>query len=388
MIMSRILRGAAVAALMAAAPLTGAAAERLWSAGPLEWTDFTAEKGTAPLRLNGRIELRPLKSADGSYTIEADAVMDPELSYAAPGVRTPEALALARAQFDMLELGRRNLMRDLASNTYDADALKNRVRLYNDAWLRDADAMARATRSGSDTTALRLASRDVTRRLAENPAPDAPVTLSRSPWRYGASLELGAIFPTASLNTHFSPAATFGVALRGAWRRLEAEALVRYGISSLRTPQLVERPQAGGRLYANTDNANYVAAGFAIGADLLRPGRFSIVPFAGALWTQWSWNARPLAPGISDEIEFEGPQSRVSLNDFNFYAGIHFDWHFNHRLTPYSAGGAVAADYASSLRLTPYVAASAYHASAPAGGWQIGVSLSYSGMFGALHVGK
>jgi hypothetical protein len=323
-------------------------------------------------------------AASSGFSMEAQAVMYPGRSYAAEADRTPLKLRYFQAQFDLCELLARKLQNELAGgiNGIEAD---RRLTYYRNLMVSQWQRIADDTQAGTDDNELQLVEYEIRRQLEEIGSPDVPEVVP-SPVRYGLWVGTGATFPTGKIADYFSAAWDFTFGLTVSWHRFALEGSITYASPSIKDPWLVEPEYEAENYRANVKNANYLTLGFGLGYNVLDTKHFILRPYVGGMWTSYSWTARPADPTTS-QIVFDGLQKRMMLDDFNFTAGLIFEWHFHSTVTSFPIFGSMREEYISSLRLNPYITRAVYtDATRHFGGWQIGLTLGYSGVGRALGI--
>ena len=165
-----------ISAVFAVLLLSGEAAAqtsdvRLWSEGPLKWSDFC---GASPLEsdsisfLQVELAVKPVKEKDidgqASERYEAQAVMHRNASFADASKCTRQRLRYHQLQFDLLELLRRRLQLDINTgiSAYETDRRLNEYQSIYRQRLRRIDS---DTRWGTDSAALQAWSTDVLRQI-------------------------------------------------------------------------------------------------------------------------------------------------------------------------------------------------------------------------------
>ena len=90
---------------------------KLWSDGPLTWSDFhqlMPPTSSEPSRLEVELSATPQESG-ATARLEARAIMHRNASPTSAAQSTPERLRYHQLQFDLLELMRRNLQQEINS---------------------------------------------------------------------------------------------------------------------------------------------------------------------------------------------------------------------------------------------------------------------------------
>lgn len=368
------------------------AQEVRWDKGPLNWNDFrgTALLDGSPAFMAADITLvteHSDKPSGGAFTMQAQAVMFPEKSYAAEAERNPQRLRYFQAQFDLAELLARRLQQELTSGVNGIEA-DSRLNYYRNLYKTESQRLADDTQSGNDDEALQRCEYMLRQQLEELAMPGSPEVVP-GPFRYGLFAGTGFVATTGKLADFFNTSWDFTFGLDFSWRRLGLEASITYANPTLKEQTLIESKylaaDGSNPYHANVKNANYLAIGFNVGYNVLDTKRFLIRPYVGGMWTSYSWTARPMADDSQDAVVFDGLQQRMTLNDFNITFGMNLEWHFHSVVTRFPFFGSMREEYVSSLRVTPYAIRGCYDkASTPFSGWQLGVTVAYSGIGRAL----
>lgn len=317
--------------------------------------------------------------------MHSEAVMYPQKSYASESERTPERLRYFQAQFDLAELLSRRLQSELTSGINGIEADK-RLSYYRNLLKTESRRLADDTQAGADDERLQQAEFTLRRELEKIGEPGMPEVVP-SPFRYGLLAGTGFVATAGDLADYFNTAWDFTFGLLFNWRRLGLEASITYASPTLKDQLLTEKEYAGMNYHANVKNANYLAIGVNLGYNVIDGKHFLLRPYAGGMWTSYSWTARPMADDTQGAIVFDGLQQRMTLNDFNLTFGINFEWHFHSTVGQFPLFGSTREEYISSLRLTPYAIRASYNdASTPFSGWQFGLTIAYSGVGRALRL--
>lgn len=361
--------------------------QRLWEQGRLSWDEFCGTPALSESRsyMGADIELStsPDRAGGASYMIEADAVMYPERSYAAPDVRTDQYLRYFQARFDLLEVMSRRLRKELATgiNGIEAD---RRLVYYRNLYKSEVDKMDRATSYGQNDHALQMWEYDI-RHALENIAVPQSATVEPSAWSYGLFAGIGGIFPTSSIADAFSGGCVFTFGLTGGWKRIRLHGSIGYTTPTVRDRALVTPEYEGLGYMANVKNANLLDIGFGLGYAVFDTKHFTVEPYVGGHWTGYNWTARPMVSNPDGTVTTSGLQHRMAIDDFNFSCGINLEWHFHSTVTSWPIFGTMREQYVSSVRFTPYVTRGVYTDALPRhSGWHIGFMISYAGLARAL----
>lgn len=372
--------------LLSLAAVASAAVERTWSAGPLTASDFAVAPTDGNTVFTGELVQIVAPDGQGNLRISIVAVASPALSIGSPATLTPERLAYHQLQFDELELLARKLQKELNSGM-NSHGAEERLAAYNAYYKQELEKLTSATDGGRDAATLELYRRRTAQRLKDTPEVPMAV-LEESPAGFGLYVGTGPHWTTGDLSDRFSWAWDFTFGLRVAYRRLRLAVQISYAAPTVKDPLLFTKPFAAeDNLRANVNNANYISSGFSGGYAVVDTRRFTIEPFVGGIWTHYGWTAKPMQLDNEGQLIIVGQQQGMHLNNFNFWCGVNCQLHFHRAYWASSALGAVRQELVSSVGLTPYLVNGSYNNAVPGfGGWQIGLSLSYSGMVRSLKI--
>lgn len=378
-----------ISALFATASASIAQEMKSWGSGPLVWNDFqgTPVLTNGPAYLAADIVLVSGEATSEAKQIQCQAVMYPSESYASDTERTPERLRYFQTQFNLAELIALRLQEEMNGGLSEKEAAQ-RLDYYRSLYKEESKRLAQDTNNGTDLVRLQADENNILGRIEDMLEPSSD-DLKASPFRYGLFAGTGFVATTGKLADYFNTAWDFSFGLIFDWKRFGLEASITFAYPTLQDSYLVQDKYAQMDYYANVKNANYVAAGFNGGFNVVDTKKFLIRPYVGGMWTSYSWTARPLDKSdMSGNIIFDGPQQRMSLSDFNVIFGINLEWHFHRALTSWQFFGGSHEEYISSLRLTPYAIHSVYKHAYPQsfGGWQIGLTVAYSGVGRAMGI--
>lgn len=214
---------------------------------------------------------------------------------------------------------------------------------------------------------------------------DEPGDWLMSDFYYGLYIGTGPRWTLGRLNEYFSWAWDFTIGANLGWSRWMLEGSVTFASPTIKKKSLMTKTAGDDKFHANVKNANYSAYGINLGFSVVKTRHISVTPFAGVMWTRYSWTSRPLVddPEGSGELVMGMPQKHMKLTDFNIDFGINFDWHFN---TFTMGTNASRQALTSSLRVTPYAVRGVYSDAKPSfGGWQLGLRIAYSASARKLH---
>ena len=207
-------------------------------------------------------------------------------------------------------------------------------------------------------------------------------------WSVGFHAGVGGLFSSGDIADGFSSAFTFNAGLSAGYRRFVVEGRFLYGSPSIESPNITGAVDADGVAYhANINSANMFGAGANVGFTVVDYDRFSVTPWIGGMWTTCRWTARPMQENSEGVLTQLGEQRNMSVEDFNLAFGVNFEWHFARTETDVALFGSDGQEYTSSVRLSPYMIKCSYSDAHPElSGWQIGVSVAYTGVLRALGI--
>lgn len=366
---------------------------RLWSDGPLRASDFRplSPADTSMSLLSAGLMQQVMTDANGNLRVAIVAMMDPEASISPASGLTPARLAYHQAQFDKLEVMARNLQKEVnrGMSSGKSEQLLNR---YNKAYEEEMARLDEATVHGTDTAALKLYQARIASDLRHTGIP-ATAPLVPSDFGYGLYVGTGAQWTTGTLNSALSWSWDFTFGLRLMYRRLRLDMQLSYAAPTVENATLhnTKYDEPGEDytpgLHSNVKNANYLSVGAAVGIDLLRHRNVSVVPFAGLMYTHYSWSARSMKEDSEGTLIASGPAKSIDMKDFNLWLGVSAEYRFNRMLSGSSMLGAVRQQLVSSLGLTAFAVNGRYNDVVPhVRGWQIGFMVSYSAIVRAMRI--
>lgn len=196
---------------------------------------------------------------------------------------------------------------------------------------------------------------------------------------YGVFMGTGPRFTPGRLNEFFSWAWDFTIGARVGWRRIGLEGSVAFASPTVKRSSLVVSPSVDTEFRANVKSANYSAVNLNLGYSVLDTDRFAIVPYAGCVWTRYSWISRPLVDSADGSQEMGWPVKQMVLSDFNVSFGVRFHWKFDTFFLGGDSPRSHRQKITSSLELTPYMVRGVYSDARPKfSGWQFGLRIGYS----------
>ena len=378
-----------VAMLLPAMAANAVTDVKLWSDGPIAWSDFLKQlppTSSEPSMLEVELSATPLEGTGGAVQLAARAIMHRNASASSAAHRTPERLRYHQLQFDLLELMRRHLQQEI-NNGIDGAQVDRRLRHYQDLYRQRARQLARETGGGNNLAALERWESSVESQLQEIGVPGVPQVTGKQ-YFYGVIAGVGYDHPTGSLRDNFGGSAMFHVGLTGGYKVLRLKAEVAFGQPSYRNHNIFNvLPDEQGRpLQGNSSsNPTHITVGVKLGDTVLNHGRLSITPNVGGFYDRYSWDIANYSWSTDDDGNdirtTLGTEGR-NLHCFSAMASIDFDINFTSKLTNTSLTGYSHRErWTSSLRITTWVAHSKFNKCSPAvSGMHVGINISYLGL--------
>lgn len=385
--------------------LAATATTRQWDEGPLRWSDFLGDpevKSTTSF-FKGELDIATDIEQDGKskfktemrFSTSAVARMNCDASYADSAYRTDQMLRYHQLQFDMLEVARRRLQADLNSGMAGIEA-DNRVVYYQRIYDEQIADLAKATVNGSNDQRLQQYEYMTRKQLDEYLLPRVP-EIKPSDWQTGWFVGTGCLIPIGDVSNLFNYAWMFNIGLSGGYKRLTIKADISYGqpdiqnFSDYSFNPFNRHVEVGNRYQSLNKYTKLLAGSISLGYRIVDTKRFALAPHIGGGWTNYAWYG-----GEFKEFEEEGEKvwklvsesQKESFHNFNFMAGVDFDWRFHTTVSDKSSFmPGKREQYTSSVRLTPYIICCKYSALNPAiKGLQFGINLTYSGFIRALRI--
>lgn len=361
---------------------------KLWSDGPLTWSDFhqlMPPTSSESSRLEVELSATPQESG-ATARLEARAIMHRNASATSEAQSTPERLRYHQLQFDLLELMRRNLQQEI-NNGIDGATVEKRLKYYQDLYRQRARQVANETKNGALEAAVSSWEENIESQLAALGIPQVPQVTTMQGC-YGIYAGVGYDMPTGKLHDNFSGSIMFHVGLTGGYKRFRVKADVAFGQPSYRNDNIFNiAPDEEGRPLQgnNSSNATHIMASVQLGYTVLNHGRLSITPNVGGFYNRYGWDIA----NYSWDKDEDGHDVRTitgiekrNLNNFSFIASVDFDINFSSRVTNTSLTGATHRErWTSSLRITPWVAHSKFNKCDPSvSGVHLGINVSYLGL--------
>lgn len=361
---------------------------KLWSDGPLTWSDFhqlLPPTSSEPSRLE--VELSATPQEQGAVTrLEARAIMHRNASATSAAHSTPERLRYHQLQFDLLELMRRHLQEEINTGI-DGGQVEKRLRYYQDQYRQRARQIALETNGGALTAAVDSWEESIANQLAAIATPSVPQVTTMQGC-YGLYAGVGYDMPTGKLHDNFGGSVMFHVGLTGGYKRFRAKADVAFGQPSYRNSNIFDvAPDEEGRPLQgnNSSSATHIMASLQLGYTVLNHGRLSITPNVGAFYNRYNWDVANYRWDKDDEdrdVRITTSIEKRNLHRLSFIASVDFDINLSSRVTNTSVTGATHRErWSSSIRITPWVAHSKFNKCTPAvSGMHVGINVSYLGL--------
>jgi len=361
---------------------------KLWSDGPLTWSDFhqlMPPTSSEASRLEVELNATPQESG-ATARLEARAIMHRNASATSEAQSTPERLRYHQLQFDLLELMRRNLQQEI-NNGIDGATVEKRLKYYQDLYRQRVRQIAQETKNGALEAAVGSWEENIESQLATLGTPQVPQVTTMQGC-YGIYAGVGYDMPTGKLHDNFGGSIMFHVGLTGGYKRFRVKADVAFGQPSYRNDNIFNiAPDEEGRPLQgnNSSNATHIMSSVQLGYTVLNHGRLSITPNVGGFYNRYGWDIA----NYSWDKDEEGRDVRTitgvekrNLHNFSVIASIDFDINFSSRVTNTSLTGATHRErWTSSLRITPWVAHSKFNKCDPSvSGVHLGINVSYLGL--------
>jgi len=390
-IMKKKILLAAFAAIIALAASAATGNDiKLWSEGPLEWSDFhkmLPESSSESSNLEVELSATPIENSHNSAVrLEARAIMHRNLSATSKAQSTPQRLRYHQLQFDLMELMRRRLQEDINSGMNGAQVEK-RLRYYQDLYRQRAHQIAQETNHGSLEAAVITWQDNIESQLNTIGTPQVPQVTTMQGC-YGAYAGLGYDLPTGKLHDNFGGSAMFHVGLTGGYKNLRLKADVAFGQPSYRNPNIFNvAPDEQGRPLQgnNSSSATHFTTTVQLGYTVLNHGRLSITPNVGGYYNRYNWDIANYSWTKDDEgrdVRNITSTEKRNLHNFSFIVSVDFDINLSSRVTNTSLTGYTHRErWSSSIRITPYVAHSKFSKCDPSvSGMHVGINVSYLGL--------
>ena len=361
---------------------------KLWSDGPLTWSDFhqlMPPTSSEASRLEVELNATPQESG-ATARLEARAIMHRNASATSEAQSTPERLRYHQLQFDLLELMRRNLQQEI-NNGIDGATVEKRLKYYQDLYRQRVRQISQETKNGALEAAVGSWEENIESQLATLGTPQVPQVTTMQGC-YGIYAGVGYDMPTGKLHDNFGGSIMFHVGLTGGYKRFRVKADVAFGQPSYRNDNIFNiAPDEEGRPLQgnNSSNATHIMSSVQLGYTVLNHGRLSITPNVGGFYNRYGWDIA----NYSWDKDEEGRDVRTitgvekrNLHNFSVIASIDFDINFSSRVTNTSLTGATHRErWTSSLRITPWVAHSKFNKCDPSvSGVHLGINVSYLGL--------
>ncbi len=385
------------------------AGNRAWNEGPLQWSDFQgnpAIKATTSyfkgfLKIETDIDFQSKSktklNSEATFATHALALMDCNASYTDTVNQSNQRLRYHQLQFDMLEIVRRRLQADLNSGMVGIEA-DSRVVYYQRVYEEQIADLAKATINGSNDQKLQQFEYATRKQLDEFMLPAAP-EVKPGNWIAGWLVGTGCLIPTGDIAEQLNYAWLFNIGLYGGYKHFILKADISYGQPDIKNFGDYKFNPLGLPLddgyYHNSTNkyTKQLSGSVSIGYQFIDTKRFALTPHIGGGWTNYAWYGATFQKDKDETTQKDAwktisDATKESFHNFNFMAGIDFDWRFHSTVSDKSSFlNGRREQYTSSIRLTPYVICYKYKTISPqCKGVQVGITLTYSGFIRALRL--
>ena len=378
--------------VMAAFNASAADDIKLWSDGPLTWSDFKQllpPTSSEPSRLEVELSATPQDNGVGfnsTVQLVARAIMHRNASATSTAQSTPERLRYHQLQFNLLELMRRNLQEEINSGI-SGGQVEQRLKYYRDLYRQRVRQIAQETKNGTIEAAVASWDDNIENQLNSMGTPQVPQVTGKQSC-YGVIAGVGYESPLGKLRDNFGGSVMFHVGLTGGYKNFKVKAEVAFGQPSYRNDNIFNvAPDAEGRPLQgnNSSSATHITASLQLGYTILNHGRLSITPNVGGFYNRYNWEIANYSWDKDDEdrdVRITTGVENRNLNCFSFIASVDFDINLNSRVTNTSLTGYAHRErWTSSLRITPWVAHSKFSKCDPAvSGMHLGINISYLGL--------
>ena len=363
---------------------------KLWSDGPLTWSDFhqlLPPTSSESSKLEVELSATPQETDKGSAVqLVARAIMHRNASATSAAQSTPERLRYHQLQFDLLELMRRNLQEEI-NNGIDGATVEKRLKYYQDLYRQRVRQIAQETKNGSLAGAVASWEENIESQLIAIGTPRVPQVTTMQGC-YGVYAGVGYDSPTGKLRNNFGGSFIFHVGLTGGFKRFRAKADVAFGQPSYRNHNIFNiAPDSEGRPLQgnNSSHPTHIMASVQVGYTVLNAGRLSITPNVGGFYNRYGWDIANYSwdkDEDGNDVRSITSVEKRNLHHFSFIASVDFDINFNSGVTNTSLTGASHRErWTSSLRITPWVAHSKFNKCDPTvSGMHVGINVSYLGL--------
>lgn len=361
---------------------------RLWSDGPLTWSDFhqlMPPTSSEASRIEVELSATPLESG-AIAKLEARAIMHRNASATSAAQSTPERLRYHQLQFDLLELMRRHLQDEINSGINGAK-VEERLKYYQDQYRQRVRQIAQETKNGSLEAAVSSWENNIESQLNAMGTPQVPQVTTMAGC-YGIYAGVGYDRPTGSLYDNFGGSVTFHAGLTGGYKNLKLKGDVAFGQPSYRNDNIfkIAPDEEGHPLQGNnSSNPTHIMASVQVGYTVLNYGRLSITPNVGGFYNHYGWDVANYSWSKDDDdndVRSITSVEKRNLNSFGVIASIDFDINLSSRVTNTSVTGYSHRErWTSSLRITPWIASSKFNKCDPTvSGMHVGINVSYLGL--------
>ncbi|MFI3240061.1 MAG: hypothetical protein R3Y22_05675 [Bacteroidales bacterium] len=354
-----------------------------WSDGALTWDDFMGDTmGGSDATSMDRELIIEFDQSDNKgnmeFQIHAVAAMNRNNSSVGANVKSDQNLRYQQLQYDLLELYRRRLQRFL-NGTIRNSEFDAKLAFVQGEYNEKSALIAEETKNGADEKSLKQWEYFVAMELSQSEDMEAPV-IAPSKFSYGGFVGVGWATLTNDLGDSFSSYFPFNIGLESEYNRFKLKVDVSYGQPKIENSNIYDVAMQGTySTYASLLGVNVV-----VGYKVYKGSRFSITPFVGGSWSKYSWNIANYEYNYEDDLLDVVEVLGTDMSDFNWIAGIDFDYHFNHYLIG-DEDSMQKTQMTSSVRFTPYVSYASYKDTSLSG-YNVGLTVAYSVNFSHLKV--
>ena len=304
----------------AAAPL------RTFSQGPLTWADFQA--AAAPdrssdcwLEYSYLFDTVTRRSHGARYLVnQLSCLVDPQLSFARPEVRTPQMLAYSQVLFNLAELQCRYLQPVLCQSGWDyaSDSIVALAFKQNDY---DVKLFHYESYYGTDSLAVFRWLDSTNRLLAEMPSAAQARVADAPGWGLGAHIGMGYSWPGKGIDATFKNAYSFQMGVELLNRRHSFMWDMIIGGGGSKRSFIFE--DGGDTLYYPVGHRyTWFQMDFDYGYYVVHKDKFAMMPFVG-----FGFSSISATYGYGDEAPMYGDAC------FSWFAGVACDWIMRNRVS-------------------------------------------------------
>ncbi len=297
--------------------------ERLWEAGKLTWKDFEGEaflssRSSSELHYQlGYSTVRKKIKDTVIYRFQTRNYINTRISWIKPSDKTEEMLRYNQVLFDIIELSRRDLQREInrIDNIYLAE---EKLRAITEICSYEVKKFQEATLLGSDHETVTYWQKLIEKQLSDKPLESMPKIVDRK-FGYGMNIGMGSGRFTKTLSDHFSNSFNFIFGFDLAYNKA-----ILFLNGTLAGNRVRTEFMDNGIVWQKNMKTNVAIIDVSLGQTLLDNSRHKLTPFFGL--------------GI---LEFSVPSSvqnyeAYRIVDHQMIYGINYDlkWRKTIRLTP------------------------------------------------------